>query len=124
MLCIHMYTGVNLNHSFQLLSTERYDKSDEDINELIVEWSSKHQNESDGEVLCKVGKEGALSTRTIDVRGRETAFPCCIADALVWRFRQRELRCDFAIQNGGFVRADREYAPGSSITRGIIYIYI
>ena len=51
----------------------------------------------------------------------ETSFACLLADAYKWYFNEKlHLHCDFAIQNGGFIRGDNSYPPLQTITRGTI----
>lgn len=105
-----------VDHSLQLLST-RSTPTDPAVDAIIHHWSSLSQGvmEGDDEVLCVVEGDDILSTLTSDVRTRETAFVCHIADALMWTFKELGLQCDFALQNGGFVRRNMVYRPGESI---------
>jgi 2',3'-cyclic-nucleotide 2'-phosphodiesterase (5'-nucleotidase family) len=126
---------IETTHSFQLLSTKNV-SSDVEIDEIISTWKSKPASNRYSKDLdhshmasqashvplqCRV-KAGTrpLSTKTLDVRLRESAFPCLVSDALVHSYRSRGFRCDFAVQNGGFVRGDASYAPGTIITNEII----
>lgn len=54
------------------------------------------------DVLCTIGS--ALSTRTQELRSRENAFGCLVADAMFQACRLHG--CDGAVINGGFIRQD------------------
>jgi 2',3'-cyclic-nucleotide 2'-phosphodiesterase (5'-nucleotidase family) len=54
----------------------------------------------------------ALDSRTATVRTREAAIGNLIADAMRW-----SAQTEAAITNGGGIRGDRLYAPGTTITR-------
>ena len=55
---------------------------------------------------------GALDSRRNSVRGQETAIGNLVADAMRWA-----TGADVAMANGGGIRADREYAAGTMLTR-------
>lgn len=60
-----------------------------------------------------IGKTGtALDSRRAVVRGEEAAIGNLIADAV-----RAAVDADIAITNGGGIRADKEYAAGSELTR-------
>ena len=71
------------------------------------------------QVLCCVG-DHPLSSLSIDLRAHETAFACLVADAVCWSYRSRDHPCDLGIQNGGFIRQDMVYKPGTLLTRSTI----
>jgi len=54
------------------------------------------------DVLCTIGS--ALSTRTQELRSRENAFGCLVADAMFQACRLHG--CDGAVINGGFIRQE------------------
>ena len=56
--------------------------------------------------------EGPLDSRRNSVRGQETAIGNLVADAMRWA-----TDADVAMANGGGIRAEREYAPGTMLTR-------
>lgn len=56
--------------------------------------------------------ETPLDTRRPSVRGGETAFGNLLADAM-----REAVGADVAITNGGGIRADKEYAAGTTLTR-------
>eukprot|EP00039_Didymoeca_costata_P023512 m.7347 g.7347 ORF g.7347 m.7347 type:complete len:570 (-) comp3701_c0_seq1:63-1772(-) len=56
----------------------------------------------------------ALDTRTGEVRMREATSGMILADAIFEFFKDAEP--DFAVINGGFIRGDRLYPPGTDIT--------
>eukprot|EP00435_Cladocopium_sp_Y103_P002315 s1893_g1.t1 len=58
------------------------------------------------------------SSRTNELRTRKNSFGSLVADAMHWQFSSEG--CDGAIINGGFVRQDRGYPPGSALSRAMI----
>jgi 2',3'-cyclic-nucleotide 2'-phosphodiesterase (5'-nucleotidase family) len=69
--------------------------------------------ELDKELNVAIGKtEGPLDSRRNVVRTQEAAMGNLIADAM-----RDAVGADIAITNGGGIRADKEYAAGSDITR-------
>ena len=105
--------------SFQLLSTEGV-QSDPAVDLLIQKWIDLLPKPSgDDEVLCCVG-DTPVSTLTRDLRSRETAFACHVADAIVWSYRDHHPPCDLGIQNGGFVRQDMVYKPGVLLMKSAV----
>jgi 5'-nucleotidase / UDP-sugar diphosphatase len=67
----------------------------------------------DKELNVVIGKtSGALDSRRNMVRTQETAMGNLIADAL-----RKAVNADVTIINGGGIRADKEYAAGTDITR-------
>ena len=118
-----------MSRSLQLVSTYKA-QTDPKIDEIILKWNNTpaigadtNQDKKDmGEILTLVDLNGdrALTTKSSECRQNETAFPCILADAYKWLCEEDGLQCDFAIQNGGFVRADNIYPQGTSITRAII----
>ncbi|MCW5697126.1 MAG: 5'-nucleotidase C-terminal domain-containing protein [Bauldia sp.] len=70
----------------------------------------------DAELGVVIGTtETALDSRRASVRSQETAIGNLIADAM-----RAAVDADIAITNGGGIRADREYAAGTELTRGDI----
>ena len=57
----------------------------------------------------------ALDTRRTHVSSRETAFGNLLTDAM-----RRATRSDVALQNGGGIRGDTQYRPGTAITRKML----
>jgi 5'-nucleotidase / UDP-sugar diphosphatase len=120
--------SIEIHRSLQLISTHDVD-SDPKIDAIIRKWkntpsigSEVNGEEDMDEALTIVDLISGipLSTRTSECRGRETAFCCILADAYKFICEEEGLHCDFAIQNGGFVRGDASYPPGATITRAII----
>jgi 2',3'-cyclic-nucleotide 2'-phosphodiesterase (5'-nucleotidase family) len=69
--------------------------------------------ELDKELNVVIGKTtGSLDSRRNIVRTQEAAIGNLIADAM-----KDAVGADIAITNGGGIRADKEYAAGSDITR-------
>jgi 2',3'-cyclic-nucleotide 2'-phosphodiesterase (5'-nucleotidase family) len=67
----------------------------------------------DAELGVVIGvTQTALDSRRASVRGQETAVGNLIADAI-----RAGVGADIAITNGGGIRADREYAAGTELTR-------
>ena len=110
---------VSVIPSFQLLATNGT-ATDPAVDAIIARWMGKRSAEQAAaatDQLCRIVGDAPLSTRASDVRVQESQFPCLLADALVWSYTSRGHRCDFCIQNGGFVRGDRVYLPGQVLTR-------
>jgi 5'-nucleotidase / UDP-sugar diphosphatase len=75
-----------------------------------------YQDKLDKELAIEIGTtETALDSRRATVRGQEAAIGNLIADAM-----RAAVEADAAITNGGGIRADREYAAGTKLTRGDI----
>ncbi|MGH6925207.1 MAG: bifunctional metallophosphatase/5'-nucleotidase [Propylenella sp.] len=75
-----------------------------------------YQDKLDQELGIEIGTtETPLDSRRASVRSQETAIGNLIADAM-----RTAVAADVALTNGGGIRADREYAAGSKITRGDI----
>lgn len=123
---------VRIRRSLQLLSATDA-PSDPKIDEIITKWNKiaatkagqggRFSPHADMEQILTIVDHNTpfpLSTKTSDCRINETNFPCMLADAFVHLFRQNNYHCDFAIQNGGFIRGDKLYLPGTPITRTII----
>ena len=73
--------------------------------------------ELDKELNVVIGKtEGPLDSRRNVVRTQEAAIGNLIADAMM-----QAVGAEIAITNGGGIRADKEYAAGSDITRKDIF---
>lgn len=72
-----------------------------------------HEDKLDAALLVPVGKTGvALDSRRAAVRRQETAIGNMMSDAI------REFtKADVAITNGGGIRGDRTYEPGTTLTR-------
>lgn len=73
----------------------------------------KFQKQLDDELNVEIGvAETALDSRRNVVRGEESAMGNLIADAI-----RETTGADIAIMNGGGIRADRTYDPGTKLTR-------
>ena len=73
----------------------------------------KFQGELDKELNVVIGKtKGPLDSRRNIIRTQEAAIGNLIADAML-----EAVGADIAITNGGGIRAEKEYAAGSDITR-------
>ena len=59
--------------------------------------------------------ETELDTRRASVRSRETAFGNLLADAM-----RAATESDVALTNGGGIRGDTVYPPGTPITRKLV----
>jgi len=72
--------------------------------------------ELDEQLNVVIGKTGTeLDSRRATIRGQEAAIGNLIADAM-----RAEVGADIGLTNGGGIRADRVYAPGSELTRRAI----
>ncbi|MDJ0685040.1 MAG: bifunctional UDP-sugar hydrolase/5'-nucleotidase [Alphaproteobacteria bacterium] len=72
-----------------------------------------YEGRLDAELNVEIGATAtALDTRRPSVRGGENAFGSLVADAM-----RMAVEADIGITNGGGIRADREYAPGTVLTR-------
>ena len=75
-----------------------------------------YKDKLDQELAIEIGTtETALDSRRATVRSQEAAIGNLIADAM-----RKAVGADVAITNGGGIRADREYAAGTKLTRGDI----
>jgi 2',3'-cyclic-nucleotide 2'-phosphodiesterase (5'-nucleotidase family) len=93
--------NVKAEYLFKLLPTEDTDR-DETVDSVIQKWTDTiSEGAGGGDILCVIG-DHCLSTLTSDLRTRETAFACMVADAIVYSYE--DLGCQLGIQNGGFVR--------------------
>ncbi|CAJ1452898.1 unnamed protein product [Effrenium voratum] len=102
-------SGLSVAHSFQLQTTSQV-APDPTVLRAIDKWKVN----GDQDVLCTAS---ALSSRTAELRSRESGFGCLVADAMLWAVRQKEtLSVQGAIINGGFIRQDREYPPFTGLT--------
>ncbi len=100
--------SVKWEPNFRFIDTANV-KPDPDT-QVIVD---KFQGELDKELNVVIGKtKGPLDSRRNVVRTQEAAIGNLIADAML-----QAVGADIAITNGGGIRADREYAAGSEITR-------
>jgi 5'-nucleotidase/UDP-sugar diphosphatase len=77
----------------------------------------KYRDKLDEELGVEIGtSETPLDSRRATVRSQEAAIGNLIADAM-----REAVDADIGITNGGGIRADREYAAGSKITRADIF---
>lgn len=95
-------------HSFQLLTTSKA-RADPGV----LQAAAKYLAADDQEEICRVG-DAPLSTSSQELRTRENAFGCYVADAIRWSYREEG--CEVALQNGGFVRQDALYAVGTVLS--------
>lgn len=85
---------------------------DPEIAALVKTYTDK----LDAELKVGIGTTATtLDSRRAVVRGEEAAIGNLIADAM-----REAVDADIAITNGGGIRADREYEPGTELTRGDI----
>jgi len=119
--------GVHITQAFAMVPTAGVPR-DPAVDAVIDKWVAALPSPGGaedeggcggGEALCCVG-ECALSTLTRDLRARETAFACAVADALAWSYRALDQRCDLGVQNGGFIRCDNVYKPGTLLTKAMV----
>ncbi|MBH0239548.1 bifunctional metallophosphatase/5'-nucleotidase [Methylobrevis albus] len=75
-----------------------------------------YEDKLDAELQVEIGTtETALDSRRATVRTQEAAIGNLIADAT-----RQAVGADIGITNGGGIRADKEYAAGTKLTRGDI----
>ena len=70
--------------------------------EMQTKVETRAESSTLQDVLCTLGS--ALSTRTQELRSRENAFGCLVADAMFQACRLHG--CDGAVINGGFIRQE------------------
>jgi 5'-nucleotidase/UDP-sugar diphosphatase len=125
---------VQVRHSFQLVSTHGHTGHPE-VNAVIDQFNEHHSTDGEEPVQLSRVFDGAIvptggadsdivnnlyapfSTRSADVRTRESASVCLVADAMLYSYTQIGYQCDFGFLNGGFVRGDRLYPPGCPILK-------
>ena len=111
---------VSIAHSIQLLSSSCA-PSDPGIDSIITRWNevtaAKNAGVDDARV-CVVQDGDSVSTLSSHLRARETAFACYVADALMYSYSHDG--CDIGLINGGFIRRNVEYAPGTVLHRSDI----
>jgi 5'-nucleotidase / UDP-sugar diphosphatase len=127
---------VQVRHSFQLVCTFGL-PSHPEVDAVIDQYRVDHSNsgeepvqlsvvdaslatQSDGKATNYNHMYHSLSTRSCDVRIRESASVCMVADAMLHSYTQLGYACDFAFLNGGFIRGDRLYPPGCPILKSDI----
>jgi 2',3'-cyclic-nucleotide 2'-phosphodiesterase (5'-nucleotidase family) len=94
--------------SFRLIDTAGVDP-DPETQAKVASYESELSKELD----VVIGKTAtALDSRKASVRSGETAIGNLIADAM-----RAAVNADVAITNGGGIRGNKEYAPGSELTR-------
>ncbi len=93
------------------------DTADVEPNPEIAAAVKGYADRLDRELKVTIGKtETPLDSRRATVRSEEAAFGNLVADAI-----RKAVGADVAIINGGGIRADRQYAAGSAITRADIF---
>jgi 2',3'-cyclic-nucleotide 2'-phosphodiesterase (5'-nucleotidase family) len=110
---------VSIAHSIQLLSSSCAPASPE-IDEIIARWNeiSAAKNAGIEDARVCVVEEDSLSSLSSHLRARETAFGCYVADALWYSYMHDG--CDIGLINGGFIRRNMEYVPGTVLYRSDI----
>jgi len=82
----------------------------------IAKVVSGYLDKLDSELKVEIGTTTTpLDSRRATVRGEEAAIGDLIADAM-----RQAVGADIGIMNGGGIRGDREFAPGTKLTRGDI----
>ena len=94
--------------SIRIVNT-RFVDPDPDLQAVVDEYLSRLSKELDVEIGAT---EVELDSRRSVVRGRETGLANLIADAM-----RAATGADVALTNGGGIRGDRVYAPGTVLTR-------
>ena len=72
-------------NSFQLYPTDCV-QYDHEIDTIIHKWDQFLPAKNE-EILCHVG-DFPVSTKSLELRSRETAFACMVADAICWSYRE------------------------------------
>jgi 2',3'-cyclic-nucleotide 2'-phosphodiesterase (5'-nucleotidase family) len=102
---------VSWRPDFEIVDTINVEP-DPDIAKVVDGYKAK----LDQELAIEIGTtETPLDSRRASVRTQETAIGNLIADAM-----RAAVDADVAITNGGGIRADKEYAAGTKLTRGDI----
>ncbi len=98
--------------AFRLIDTAGVDP-DPDVQAKVESYEGELSKELD----IKIGTTAtALDSRKASVRSGETAIGNLIADAM-----RKAVDADVALTNGGGIRGNTEYAPGSELTRRTIH---
>lgn len=107
--------------SWQMVSNHN-NPPKESVLKIIQHWNQeKEKAESTidkSQPICTVANQ-VLVTKTGVVRTSCSQFGNLIADSL-WKNLFPEVHADMALINGGIVRGDSSYAPGTVITRGML----
>ncbi|WP_421726283.1 bifunctional metallophosphatase/5'-nucleotidase [Bauldia sp.] len=100
---------VSWHPAFTIVDTANVEP-DPEIAALVKTYTDR----LDEELKVEIGStETPLDSRRASVRTQETAIGNLITDAM-----RQAVDADIAITNGGGIRADREYEPGTKLTRG------
>jgi 5'-nucleotidase/UDP-sugar diphosphatase len=103
--------SVSWRPNFRIVDTATVEP-DKEIAAIVKDYEDK----LDAELKVEIGTtETPLDSRRATVRGEESAIGNLFADAM-----REAVGADLAITNGGGIRADREYAAGTKLTRGDI----
>jgi 5'-nucleotidase/UDP-sugar diphosphatase len=94
--------------AFELINTASVEP-DPQLAEAVQGYEGKLSSELDIEIGAT---EVALDSRRTTVRAEEAAFANLIVDAI-----RQAVGADVALTNGGGIRADRTYEPGTVLTR-------
>ncbi|OLP99581.1 Macrophage infectivity potentiator [Symbiodinium microadriaticum] len=105
--------SLEINHSFKFLTTSMA-AAHPSVLQVVDKWQASKTDQEEEEVLCMIG-DVELSSRTNELRTRENAFGCLVADAMRWTYREQG--CQAAIINGGFIRQDRSYPAHTALTK-------
>lgn len=112
---------VSIAHSVRLLASTGA-PNDPRVDEVIAHWNGVQKSKTAGmvnEEVCTVNGSTTVSTLSTHLRQHETAFACHVADALLHCYTCCEDSggCDAALINGGFIRNNMEYVPGTVLSR-------
>ncbi|CAE7945137.1 Ccdc146, partial [Symbiodinium sp. KB8] len=58
------------------------------LRQVVDKWQASKTDQEEEEVLCMIG-DVELSSRTNELRTRENAFGCLVADAMRWTYREQ-----------------------------------
>ncbi len=99
---------VSWHPNFRIMDTASVEPDPETM-EKVADYEELLSSELDVEIGTTAG---ALDTRRASVRSGETAVGNLITDAM-----RQAVGADVAITNGGGIRGNTEYAPGTALTR-------
>ena len=105
-------TEVSWTPEFEIVDTANVEP-DPEIAAVVQTYLDKLDQELGAEIGTT---ETALDSRRATVRGQEAAIGNLIADAM-----REAVGADVGITNGGGIRADREYAAGTKLTRRDVF---
>lgn len=98
---------------WQMILNRNVEPNEECLGIIDKHFSTLEKSEMDDEFVAVTTVK--LDTRSASVRSGNSNFADMVADAL-----RKTLQADFALLNGGFLRANKEYEAKTRITVGIL----